>query len=164
MRFSVALLGLALSGALCTSALAAATPSPVPKLENHIVPGAFLGTPKPTVSTLTLAGQSPITLPNVQMNGSEGGGAPGAGGGHSTSVAITFTLSVPSQSTQAGQLELWCDTNKAFTSAQLWMPAVSTLYKLTNVKIATYKENVSGSSGTVQFTLSYTGMDVQLQK
>jgi hypothetical protein len=161
------ILSLALSGALTSAALAAATPTPGPKIDTNIIrinPGIVLGTPKPSVSTLTLVGQSPITLPNVQMNGSDSGAGSNGAGAHASSVAITFTLNVPAQSTQAGQLELWCDTNKAFTSAQLWMPAVSTLYKLTNVKIATYKENVSGSSGTVQFTLSYTGMDVQLQK
>jgi hypothetical protein len=170
MRLSIALLGLALAAVWpATGQAASATPTPKPDLKVNTdvraVPGIVTGTPKPSVSSLTLFGQSPITLPSVQMSGSDsGGGSSGGGATHASTTTITFTLAVPAQSTQAGQLEVWCNTNKAFASAQLWMPQVSTLYKLSYVKIATYHENVSGSSGTVQFSLTFNGMIAEVQK
>jgi hypothetical protein len=131
---------IALVFALMAQALAAATPAPTPS--------AKALAPKPVAVTLTLAGQSPIALPNVPP-------PPGS------ATSLSFALLLPAQATLAAQLELWCNTNRPFATATLWVPSAATTYTLKNVKIAKCDETTKGPSGAVEFTLSFSSVDAQ---
>jgi hypothetical protein len=140
MRLHTAVLAFVLAAALPSGARAAATPAPTPS--------AKVLAPKPAAVTLTLAGQSPIALPNLPPPAS-------------SATTLLFALPVPAQATLAAQLELWCNTNRPFATATLWVPSVATTYTLKNVKIAKCDETTKGPSGTVAFTLTFNGVDAQ---
>ena len=139
MRRAIALVCFALSAVGTLPAIGAAAPGPTAKPQP----------PRPAANTLTFANQSPMTLPNLPS-------APASG-----ATTISFVLPVPAQEKLAAQLELWCNTNRPFATATLWMPTVATTYTLKNVTIAKCDEKTKGSSGGVAFTLNFSSLDAQ---
>ena len=127
---------------------AAATPAPIVR-ERLPVPAMKLLTPTPTTLQLSFPNSStvPMTLSTFQISGTDVNGKP------VTTIVITMPINQA-----AAQLEMWFSTKKVTTTAQIFVPP-STKYILKNMTVTAYTENAAGNQGSVQFTLSYTGLE-----